>query len=53
LYIGNWGGSSGTAWVDDVSIAEYALFNVVQREGAPFRGIALITFYLKFKFFHF
>lgn len=39
LYIGNWGGSSGTIWIDNFSIAEYPLFNVVQRDGAPFRGI--------------
>ena len=40
VYIGNWGGSSGTVWVDDMKVEEYAPFNVVERAGAPFKGIS-------------
>lgn len=35
LYIGVWGGKSGTLWIDDVKIQELGLVNVIRREGCP------------------
>jgi len=35
LYIGIWGGQSGRFWVDDVSIENAGLINLIRREGAP------------------
>jgi hypothetical protein len=35
LYIGVWGGFSGTVWIDDVLAEETALVNVLRRNGTP------------------
>ncbi|HTU47055.1 MAG TPA: hypothetical protein VMF91_18480 [Bryobacteraceae bacterium] len=35
LYLGVWGGNSGTLWLDDIQIEETALVYVVRRDGAP------------------
>lgn len=35
LYLGVWGGSAGTLWLDDILIEETALVYVVRRPGAP------------------
>jgi hypothetical protein len=35
IYIGIWGRSTGTLWIDDVSLEEVGLLNVVRREGCP------------------
>eukprot|EP01113_Clastostelium_recurvatum_P039969 TRINITY_DN6163_c0_g2_i1.p1 TRINITY_DN6163_c0_g2~~TRINITY_DN6163_c0_g2_i1.p1 ORF type:complete len:492 (-),score=78.63 TRINITY_DN6163_c0_g2_i1:1095-2537(-) len=37
LYIGVWGGHTGTMWIDDISAEEVALINVLRNEGAPIR----------------
>lgn len=37
LYLGVWGGCSGTLWLDDIQIEETALVFVVRREGAPLK----------------
>jgi hypothetical protein len=38
LYIGIWGGFSGTVWLDDVMVEETALVNVVRRGGTPLKA---------------
>lgn len=35
LYLGCWGGKSGTVWWDDARIEEVGLLNLVRRDGAP------------------
>jgi hypothetical protein len=35
LYVGMWGGKSGTLWVDDLAFEEVSLVNVLRREGCP------------------
>jgi len=35
LYLGVWGGRSGTLWWDDVKIEQAGLLNVIRREGCP------------------
>jgi hypothetical protein len=40
LYLGVWGGSSGTLWLDDIQIEETALVYVARREGAPLKVYA-------------
>ncbi len=35
IYLGAWGGKSGRFWVDDLSIEEVGLLNVLRREGTP------------------
>lgn len=35
LYIGVWGGRSGTVWFDDFQISDGGLTNVLRRDGAP------------------
>lgn len=35
-YIGIWGGVSGSFWLDDVSIVNAGLVNLIRRPGAPF-----------------
>lgn len=35
LYLGCWGGYSGSLWWDDAQIEEVGLLNVIRREGAP------------------
>src|SRR5262249_32922095 len=35
LYAGQWGGKSGTLWVDELRLEELALLNVLRREGCP------------------
>lgn len=35
LYVGLWGGSTGTVWVDDLELERLALVNVLRREGCP------------------
>jgi hypothetical protein len=35
LYIGAWDSSEGSLWIDDVSVEETALVNLVRRDGAP------------------
>jgi uncharacterized repeat protein (TIGR01451 family) len=37
LYFGEWGGSTGAIWFDDVSIEETALVNVLRRPGTPLK----------------
>src|ERR1019366_9814824 len=37
LYIGVWGGFSGTVWIDDVLAEETALVNVLRRAGTPLK----------------
>jgi hypothetical protein len=37
LYIGVWGGFSGTVWIDDVLAEETSLVNVLRRSGAPLK----------------
>ena len=36
LYVGLWGGKSGTLWVDDLAFEEVSLINVLRRPGCPF-----------------
>lgn len=36
LYAGQWGGKSGTLWIDDLALEEVALVNVLRRPGCPF-----------------
>jgi len=35
IYLGAWGGKSGRFWVDDLSVEEVGLLNVLRREGTP------------------
>jgi len=35
LYLGCWGGSTGSLWWDDATLEEVGLLNLVRREGAP------------------
>jgi hypothetical protein len=35
VYVGLWGGGTGTLWVDDLAIEELALVNVLRRDGCP------------------
>jgi hypothetical protein len=35
LYLGCWGGTTGTVWFDDAAIQETAFLNLVRRPGAP------------------
>jgi hypothetical protein len=35
LYLGCWGGQTGSLWFDDVVVEEVGLVNLVRREGAP------------------
>ena len=35
LYVGHWGAQSGAIWIDDLSLEEVALVNVLRREGCP------------------
>ncbi len=35
IYVGVWGGKTGRLWVDDVSIEEVGLVNVLRRDGCP------------------
>ncbi len=37
LYIGVWGGFSGTVWIDDVLAEETSLVNVLRRSGTPLK----------------
>lgn len=37
LYLGCWGGSSGSVWWDDATLEEVGLLNLVRREGAPLK----------------
>lgn len=37
LYIGVWGGFTGTVWIDDVLAEETSLVNVLRRTGTPLR----------------
>jgi len=37
LYVGHWGGQSGTLWIDELSLEELALVNVLRREGCPLK----------------
>jgi hypothetical protein len=37
IYIGVWGAFTGTVWVDDVSVEETALVNVLRRGGTPLK----------------
>jgi hypothetical protein len=40
LYAGQWGGQSGKLWVDDLSLEELPLVNVLRRDGCPFTVIS-------------
>jgi hypothetical protein len=35
LYAGQWGGRSGTLWLDDLALEELSLVNVLRRPGCP------------------
>ena len=35
LYAGQWGGKSGTLWLDDLELTELSLVNVLRRDGCP------------------
>jgi hypothetical protein len=35
LYAGQWGGRSGTLWLDELALEELALVNVLRRDGCP------------------
>jgi hypothetical protein len=35
LYAGQWGGQSGTLWLDDLKLEELSLVNVLRRPGCP------------------
>lgn len=35
LYVGLWGGSPGTLWIDDITLEEAPLLNVLRRDGCP------------------
>ncbi|MEP0814724.1 MAG: carbohydrate binding domain-containing protein [bacterium] len=37
LYMGIWGGQSGTFWLDDVTIENAGLINLIRRPGAPIK----------------
>ncbi len=37
IYAGMWGGRGGKLWLDDFSVAEVGLVNVLRREGTPVR----------------
>jgi hypothetical protein len=41
LYLGIWGGQSGTFWIDDVDIENAGLINLIRRPGAPFKVTSL------------
>ncbi len=45
LYIGVWGGFSGTVWIDDVLAEETALVNVLRRSGTPLKVYDASTTY--------
>lgn len=36
VYVGQWGGRSGTLWVAELALEEVALVNVLRRPGCPF-----------------
>jgi hypothetical protein len=36
VYAGQWGGRSGTLWLDDLRLEELSLVNVLRRPGCPF-----------------
>jgi hypothetical protein len=35
IYVGAWGGQSGRFWIDDLSVEEVGLLNVLRRPGTP------------------
>ncbi len=35
IYAGQWGGATGTFWVDDLVLEELSLVNILRREGCP------------------
>lgn len=35
IYAGQWGGQSGTLWLDELALEEQALVNVLRRDGCP------------------
>jgi hypothetical protein len=35
MYVGAWGGFKGTIWVDDLTLEELSLVNVLRRDGCP------------------
>jgi len=37
LYVGHWGGQSGTLWIDELALEELALVNVLRRDGCPLK----------------
>jgi hypothetical protein len=39
LYLGIWGGDSGTLWWDDLRIEEAPFVNLIRRDGAPLRVV--------------
>jgi hypothetical protein len=45
LYIGIWGGFSGTVWIDDVLAEETSLVNVLRRNGTPLKVYDTSTTY--------
>jgi len=45
LYIGVWGGFSGTVWIDDALAEETALVNVLRRSGTPLKVYDATTTY--------
>jgi hypothetical protein len=51
LYIGVWGGFSGTVWIDDVLAEETSLVNVLRRSGTPLKVYDMGTTYTEGKDF--
>ena len=45
LYLGVWGGFQGTLWVDDITVEETALVNVLRRPGTPVKIYSGTTTY--------
>ena len=37
IYVGCWGGKTGSVWFDDAAMEEVGLVNLVRRDGAPLR----------------
>jgi hypothetical protein len=47
LYVGVWGGFSGTVWIDDVLAEETSLVNVLRRSGTPLSLYDMSTTYVE------
>ena len=40
IYAGMWGARAGKFWVDDITVEEVGLLNIVRREGTPLRVVS-------------